>query len=237
MFRERSEFLRRFLSGFVVDFVSGPVSSGFTSAVALIIVTSQVKDVLGITTSGNTFLEQWISVFREINNTKPWDAVLGVCCIIVLLSMRVSTYLNFHSTLPDRRPVFIWLQLLVSVQFGVTSAKEPEGAQPSTFQKTINRILWLVGTSRNAILVIICGVIGYVFKADGEAPFALIGYIPPGLPEAKVPPFGHTNGNTTETFLDMVSNIGSGVIVVPLIALLENIAICKAFGKFAHPTN
>lgn len=33
--------------GFLINFVSGPVSSGFTSAVALIILTSQVKDVFG----------------------------------------------------------------------------------------------------------------------------------------------------------------------------------------------
>lgn len=33
--------------GFLINFVSGPVSSGFTSAVSLIILTSQVKDVLG----------------------------------------------------------------------------------------------------------------------------------------------------------------------------------------------
>lgn len=78
--------------GFLVDFVSGPVSSGFTSAVALIIVTSQIKDILGIKTSGTTFLEQWISIIAEIKNTRTWDAVLGVCCIIVLLSMRVSCY-------------------------------------------------------------------------------------------------------------------------------------------------
>lgn len=117
------------------------------------------------------------------------------------------------------------------MKFGVSSSKEPEGAQPSTFQKAINKVIWLVGTSRNAILVVICGVIGYMFNASGEPPFALIGYIPPGLPEAKLPPFSVTRGNTTENFMDMMSNIGSGIIVVPLIALLENIAICKAFGE------
>lgn len=114
------------------------------------------------------------------------------------------------------------------MQFGATNKKDP-----TTFQKVVNKTLWLVGTSRNAILVVICGVIGYMFNANvEESPFVLIGYIPPGLPEAKPPPFSVTNGNTTENFIDMVSNIGSGVIVVPLIALLENIAICKAFGKF-----
>lgn len=78
--------------GFLVDFVSGPVSSGFTSAVALIIVTSQVKDVLAINTTGTTFFEMWISIFKNIGDAKVWDAVLGVGCIVVLLCMRVSRF-------------------------------------------------------------------------------------------------------------------------------------------------
>lgn len=36
-----------FQLGFIIDFVSGPVGSGFTSAASLIILTSQVKDIFG----------------------------------------------------------------------------------------------------------------------------------------------------------------------------------------------
>lgn len=78
-------------AGFLIDFVSGPVSSGFTSAVALIIVTSQVKDVLGIATSGSTFVQMWASIFDNIHHTKVWDTLLGIGCIIILLMMRVSS--------------------------------------------------------------------------------------------------------------------------------------------------
>lgn len=78
--------------GFIIDFVSGPVSSGFTSAVALIIFTSQVKDILGIVVKGNTFLEIWISIFENINDTSLWDPILGCCCIVILLLMRVSYF-------------------------------------------------------------------------------------------------------------------------------------------------
>lgn len=76
--------------GFLVDFVSGPVSSGFTSAVSLIIVTSQIKDVLGISAKGTTFLEIWQAIFADIHNIRAWDTVLGLTCIAVLLIMRVS---------------------------------------------------------------------------------------------------------------------------------------------------
>lgn len=75
--------------GFLVDFVSGPVSSGFTSAVALIIVTSQVKDILGIKATGTTFLDIWISIFGDIKSTKLWDLFLGLTCIAILIGMKV----------------------------------------------------------------------------------------------------------------------------------------------------
>ena len=79
-----------FISGFIIDFVSDPVSSGFTSAVSLIIFTSQVKDILGIKAKGNTFLEIWTSLFQNMRDTTLWDPILGISCIVVLLSMRVS---------------------------------------------------------------------------------------------------------------------------------------------------
>lgn len=95
------------------------------------------------------------------------------------------------------------------------------------FKKT----LWLIGTSRNAILVIACGFIGYIFQMNGDSPFVLVGYVPPGLPEVKPPPFSATVNNETVNFVGMVSNLGTGIMVLPLLTILENIAICKAFGK------
>lgn len=75
--------------GFLINFVSGPVSSGFTSAVALMIATSQVKDLFAITVTGETFLQQWISIFRNLHGASLWDPVLGFICIALLLLMRV----------------------------------------------------------------------------------------------------------------------------------------------------
>nr|CAD7402685.1 unnamed protein product [Timema cristinae] len=191
--------------GFVIDFISGPVSSGFTSAAALIIVTSQVKDVLGITSSGNTFIEMWGSLFQQVGDTRLGDTVMGSVCIIVLLLMRYMTMLK-------------------------VGPKEPE--QQTMMQRVINKSLWLIGTSRNAVLVIICGLVGYQLSRQGEAPFKLIGYIPPGLPAFQLPPFGFIrDSNTTVTFYEMTTSLGWGILILPLVGLLENIAICKAFSN------
>lgn len=61
-------------------------------------------------------------------------------------------------------------------------------------------------------------------------PFKLIGDIPPGLPNLQLPPFSMAP-DSEETFYDMITSMGSGLIVVPLIALMESIAICKAFSN------
>jgi sodium-independent sulfate anion transporter 11 len=57
------------------------------------------------------------------------------------------------------------------------------------------------------------------------------GNITQGLPELQLPPFGFSNGNHTVTFTEMCSEMGAGLIILPLVAMLENIAVCKAFCK------
>nr|XP_018904585.1 PREDICTED: sodium-independent sulfate anion transporter isoform X1 [Bemisia tabaci]XP_018904586.1 PREDICTED: sodium-independent sulfate anion transporter isoform X1 [Bemisia tabaci]XP_018904587.1 PREDICTED: sodium-independent sulfate anion transporter isoform X1 [Bemisia tabaci]XP_018904588.1 PREDICTED: sodium-independent sulfate anion transporter isoform X1 [Bemisia tabaci]XP_018904589.1 PREDICTED: sodium-independent sulfate anion transporter isoform X1 [Bemisia tabaci] len=192
--------------GIIIDFVSGPVSSGFTSAVALIIISSQIKDLLAIKTSGTTFVQMWISIFKDIEHTHMGDAVLGGACIIILLLMR----------------------LLGNVKIG----PEDEDEGPTRIQKLINSSLWLISTARNAIIVLLSGLLGFYFTKNSlTVPFNLIGHIPPGLPEVSFPPFSGVNIRTNQTvdFIDMVSDMGSGIVVLPLVALLENIAICKTF--------
>lgn len=81
----------------------------------------------------------------------------------------------------------------------------------------------------------------YSFKATSEIPFKVIGYIPAGLPNFELPKFSltanETDSGNDEGFFEIVSEMGSGLIVVPLISLMENIAICKAFGEFSKLSN
>uniref|UniRef100_A0A6M2DZU5 Putative sulfate/bicarbonate/oxalate exchanger sat-1 n=1 Tax=Xenopsylla cheopis TaxID=163159 RepID=A0A6M2DZU5_XENCH len=191
--------------GFLIDFVSGPVASGFTSAVALIIVTSQVKDVLGIQTTGSTFLDMWQSISKNISDSQMWDCVMGAACIIILLIMRLIAMVKIGPADEDMK---------------------------TKKQKVVNKVLWLIGTARNAILVVVCGLIGYALTDDNlNTPFKVIGEVPSGLPRVMVPPFSVERNNETIGFMQMTSQLGSGIIVVPLVSLLENIAICKAFAN------
>ena len=55
--------------------------------------------------------------------------------------------------------------------------------------------------------------------------------MPAGLPQVRLPPFAVTMDNNTYTFTEMTGKLGAGVIVTPVVGVLINVAIGKAFGK------
>lgn len=129
----------------------------------------------------------------------------------------------------------------MNVKFG-----PKEDNMKTSFQKFLNNAFWLIGTARNAILVFVTGFITYTLDQAGQNEFQLIGAIPPGMPSVHLPPFSipEIRNETTdeilsegESFTEMVQSMGSFLIVIPLIALLENISVCKAFGKFRRAQN
>lgn len=85
--------------------------------------------------------------------------------------------------------------------------------------------------SRNALIVVGGTLIAYLFSLSDYQPFILTGKVNPGLPPFKPPPFSTTVGNETYTFGDMLGGLGSSIITIPGIAILESIAIAKAFSR------
>lgn len=126
-------------------------------------------------------------------------------------------------------------------------------------QKFLSQFLWLVSTSRNIVVVVVCGILAYAFHVEGEdGPFVLTGVptyhsilihfltgntnvcfafflSPPGtvkggLPSFHIPFYGAVDGNKTYSFSEVSSNLGSAILVVPLLCILENISLAKVFG-------
>lgn len=94
------------------------------------------------------------------------------------------------------------------------------------------RFMWLISLARNAIIVMVGILITYLLSFhDPIKPFQIMGNITKGLPPFSLPPFSIVSGNHTYTFLELVGELGSSVLSVPLIAILESIAIAKAFGE------
>ncbi|XP_045476525.1 sodium-independent sulfate anion transporter-like [Harmonia axyridis] len=190
--------------GVLIDFISIPVTVGFTSATSVIIATSQLKSLLGLKISSSGFLDTITKVLQNLDKTRYTDCILGFSCILILMLLRKLKNFKVHS----------------------------EDQKPTARQRHWNRFFWLIGTSRNALVVILCSTIAYAYETSGvNSPFLLTGKVRPGLPNFQLPPFQTVLNNQTITFPDMISDLGTSVVLVPVIAVLGNVAIAKAFAS------
>lgn len=88
-----------------------------------------------------------------------------------------------------------------------------------------------ISISRNAIAVIIGITIAYIFHIYQARPFKLTGQIKEGLPVFKIPPFNTKINDQSYNTLDMIRSLGLSLITLPLVSILETIAIAKSFSK------
>lgn len=190
--------------GVLIDFISIPVTVGFTSATSVIIAASQIKSLLGLQFTASDFLDTITKVCKNIHNTRLADTVLGFVCIFILISLRKIKEIKLTK----------------------------DGDKPTNSQKYLSKMLWLVSTSRNAIVVITCSCIAYFMESSGKpSPFIVTGDVKPGLPDFKAPPFGTELNNKTVTATEMMADFGAAIVLVPVIAVLGNVAIAKAFAS------
>ncbi|KAK2581784.1 hypothetical protein KPH14_002262 [Odynerus spinipes] len=182
--------------GFLVDFISIPVTSAFTSAAAIIIIVAQVQGLLGLRYKSYSMIDNVYKAFQNIANVNLADVALSSSCIVFLLFFRKLKDLGNGSKNTKTR-----------------------------------KILWFLSIARNALIVLITSTIAFNLASHGSSPFTLSGKVKPGLPAVAVPPFSSQIGNRTYTFFEMCSHYGSGIFMVPLIAVLTNVAIAKAFAS------
>ncbi|MBU2997009.1 solute carrier family 26 protein [Cellulophaga baltica] len=78
-----------FKMGFLVNFLSKPVISGFTSAAALVIIFSQLKHLLGTETEkSNHFHQLVINAISKIPEANIYDITIGVLGIIIIMVIK-----------------------------------------------------------------------------------------------------------------------------------------------------
>lgn len=82
-------FLGFFRMGFLVNFLSKPVISGFTSAAALIIIFSQMKHLFGASIArSNKFHELVLNTFGKISEINVYDFGIGIAGIFVIVLLK-----------------------------------------------------------------------------------------------------------------------------------------------------
>lgn len=179
--------------GFLVDFISMPVISGFSNAAAIIIAASQLGTLLGISGKSDSFVDSVIKIVDHVNQITLWDTVLGVVTMVMLVSLK---------NLPGNK-------------------------RGTVFQK----MMWLACLARNAVVVVFGIILAFVLSSYELTPFKITGNITEGLPPFGLPPFSIVAGNNTYDFPQLIGELGGSIASIPLIAILESVAIAKAFAK------
>ncbi len=79
--------------GSAIKFIPYPVVIGFTSGIAVIIFSSQVKDFLGLKTGPvpASFLAKWSLFLEHLNTINPYAFILSISCVIIILAWRKIT--------------------------------------------------------------------------------------------------------------------------------------------------
>ncbi len=155
-----------FRLGFLVNFLSKPVISGFTSAASLIIGLSQLKNLLGIDIARNNRLQNLLSeAFRHINEIHWITFIVGALSIITIILIK-----KYARKIPAA---------LIVVIISIAAVK--------------------------------------LFRLD-QMGVAIIGKIPQGLPEFRIPHFD----------IQILSDLLPIAFTLSFIAFLEAVSVAKA---------
>ena len=145
--------------GFLVKFISVPVISAFTSAAAITIAVSQLKDILGLHNIPRDFIPSIITTFRSLEHINYWDIIFGLGCIILLVLLKQLSKIKW---------------------------REDENYQLPLIQRCARKFLWLVGIGRNAVVVLVSLLLAYCFVEQGKNIFTLSDDIDFTLPPFEV---------------------------------------------------
>jgi sodium-independent sulfate anion transporter 11 len=156
-----SQFALGFLElGGIVNFISLPIITGFTSAAAISIAAGQLKHLLGFPKQikiGRDFLPCIKGTFKYIRHSNVWDIVIGVSCVILVMALR---YLKTH--------VQSW---------------NDSDRHKSRRQIVARKFLWFIATGRNALVVVVAALIGGVLVSQNLGDkIKLVKNVKEGLP-------------------------------------------------------
>ncbi|HCV16328.1 MAG TPA: sodium-independent anion transporter [Rikenellaceae bacterium] len=76
-----------FKLGNIIKFIPYPIVVGFTSGIALVIFSTQIKDLLGLQISElpADFIPKWGAYIRNISTINPYEAALGIFSLLVIV--------------------------------------------------------------------------------------------------------------------------------------------------------
>ena len=144
--------------GFIVRLLSYPVISAFVSASSIIISTSQLRYLFGLSRPKRQIFLKLKHFFENVKDTRPGDITMGLICLASLL------LLDFMS---KRKPA--------------------QNETVPKWRKILRKVIRIIGIGRNALIAILAILISYIFSVYGRGDvFRTVGHLPKGLPKPEV---------------------------------------------------
>ena len=159
--------------GFLANFLSHPVVAGFITASGLQIAAGQLGPVLGIHLEGETFVELIAQLGREIGQTNPYTAAIGLGSLVFLfwarrglkpLLQRLGLGEQTASTLAKIGPAVALVATTVAVwafalgDLGVSIVSTVPQGLPSLALPPLDFSLW----TRILVPALLISIVGYV---------------------------------------------------------------------------
>ena len=145
--------------GFISDFLSKSVITGFVFGLALVIAIGQLPKLLGLPSGQGDFFEQCYQLITNLSQIKPYTLVVGVSALVVIFLIK-----RFFPRLPSGLVALVLGILAVSIfnldEYGVSIV----GAIPTGLPTP-----GLPQVSLGDLPYLITGAIGIVFLAVGES--------------------------------------------------------------------
>jgi SulP family sulfate permease len=145
--------------GFISDFLSKSVVTGFVFGLALVIAIGQLPKLLGLPSGQGDFFEQCYQLITNLSQIKPYTLIVGVSALVVIFLIK-----RFFPRLPSGLVALVLGILAVSIfnldEYGVSIV----GAIPTGLPTP-----GLPQVSLRDLPYLITGAIGIVFLAVGES--------------------------------------------------------------------
>lgn len=91
----------------------------------------------------------------------------------------------------------------------------------------LEKAIKYASVSRNMLAVVVTTLVAYYWP-EIKTPFMLSANVKPGIPPISLPPSFVQYNNRTIGFFEMTKELGDGIIVLPLVAVLANMACAKS---------
>lgn len=133
--------------GSLIKYVPKTITIGFTSGIAITLMSTQIKDFLGLNIDNvpAEFFQKWQSYFENMNSLNIWSLIIGLVCIFIII-----LWPKVNKTIPGSMIALVIATLLVKFlnlpvetigsRFNEISSSIPAPIFPTLSITTINQL-------------------------------------------------------------------------------------------------